>query len=177
VRRRGGRPGGRAAGLTLVEVVTASAVIALVVVGIVGGISASAKQAALAADTALAVDGARNQVEKMAARSFHTIFASFNDTGTDGSWFDIPGLTPVAGASHVGHVSFPGDNTANLYENVSSAALGMPRDLDGDGLIDGANKASTYVLLPFQITVSWRGSYGTASYTLNVLLTDRIAGS
>ena len=63
-------------------------------------------------------------------------------------------------------VGFPGA----LREDVVDAKLGMPRDLDGDGVIDTANHAGNYRLLPVIVRVRWRGATGNASAELRTML-------
>jgi hypothetical protein len=38
---------------------------------------------------------------------------------------------------------------------MTDAQLGMPRDLDADGVVDDANHANDYLLLPIRIRIEW----------------------
>ena len=42
----------------------------------------------------------------------------------------------------------------------------MPRDLNGDSLIDDLNHASDYIVLPVHVQIRWRGSFGPRKYDL-----------
>ena len=51
-----------------------------------------------------------------------------------------------------------------LHEDMDLPALGFPRDLNGDGAIDGADHAGDYSILPVQVVVRWRAAGGDAEY-------------
>lgn len=172
-------------GFTLVEVTVAAAVLAIVVVGVLGTIALGAKQSALAADTMIASDAARQMAERMASCRFRDIFALYNADANDdpggagtapGANFAVKGLAPRTGDpdGRAGRIAFPtGSSASHLREDVSIPVLGMPRDLDGDGKIDDKNKKGRYVLLPATIHVEWQSTYGEGSLALHVLFADR----
>lgn len=47
-----------------------------------------------------------------------------------------------------------------LREDYDDLALGMPRDLDGDNIVDDEDHAKDYVRLPVCVRVSWEGPNG-----------------
>jgi hypothetical protein len=49
----------------------------------------------------------------------------------------------------------------------------MPRDLDGDGVVDALNHATNYVLLPVRVRVAWRGVSGARQLDFDTLLCTR----
>jgi len=51
--------------------------------------------------------------------------------------------------------------------------LGMPRDLDGDTLVDAANHATNYRILPVHLRVEWKGVAGDASFDLYTQFIDQ----
>jgi len=57
-----------------------------------------------------------------------------------------------------------------LREDLELPELGMPRDLDGDGDIDGANHASDAILLPLLLRLEWEGSAGPQSLQMATIL-------
>jgi prepilin-type N-terminal cleavage/methylation domain-containing protein len=186
---RSGRAEVREAGFTLVEVSFAATIIAIVLTGLLGTMILSYRQSLLAADLSIAADAARRQAEVMASQRFRDIFFLYNATDEDdpngrgtgfGSGFEVQGLDPRAadGDGRVGRVVFPTRQgfPRNLVETAVIPELGMPRDLDGSGAIEGSNKEASYVLLPVTLKLEWRGVYGDASYTLHVLLADRAGG-
>jgi hypothetical protein len=57
-----------------------------------------------------------------------------------------------------------------LREDVVNAKLGMPRDLNGDGVVDANNHAGNYQLLPVLVRVRWRGVGGNGLVELPTML-------
>jgi hypothetical protein len=91
------------------------------------------------------------------------------------SYFDVTGLIPVSGApaGKPGQICFPGSTQASpntLLENVTDTNLGMPRDLNGDGVIDGNNHAADYKILPVTVRVQWQSKNGPQIYQLHTIL-------
>ena len=54
----------------------------------------------------------------------------------------------------------PSGPTLQLREDLDDPALGLPRDLNGDSIVDGLDHADDYFLLPLEVTVRWRGRSG-----------------
>ena len=158
-------------GFTLVEVVVALSTITIAIIGLIGAMAVSGEQAALAADTSLALDAARAEAEQIASTvTFTAIFSLYSVPPL--STFAVPGLVPQNGASVCGQVLFPTIGT-DLREDAVFPALGMPRDLDGDGIISSYPVDRTYWILPVRVLVQFRGSYGTSSVTLDCLISNR----
>jgi len=57
-----------------------------------------------------------------------------------------------------------------LREDLDLPDLGMPRDLNGDSMIDSANHAEDYILLPVQVRVRWNGAFGERELDLFTML-------
>jgi Tfp pilus assembly protein PilV len=72
--------------------------------------------------------------------------------------FQVEGLTPVAGQASVGTITLVTDETAT--DDALGVELGMPRDLDGDGLVSNNNVAVTARLLPVLLEVRWTSQSG-----------------
>jgi len=53
-----------------------------------------------------------------------------------------------------------------LREDYVDAKLGMPRDLNGDSLIDDLDHSGDYVVLPVHVQIRWRGNFGPRVYDL-----------
>jgi type II secretory pathway pseudopilin PulG len=53
-----------------------------------------------------------------------------------------------------------------LREDFVDARLGLPRDLNGDSLIDDLDHSLDYVVLPVHVRISWRGAFGPRHYDL-----------
>jgi hypothetical protein len=47
-----------------------------------------------------------------------------------------------------------------LREDYVDPRFGMPRDLNGDSLIDDLDHATDYIVLPVHVQIRWRGSFG-----------------
>ena len=186
LRRLHSRSRGRA-GFTLIEVTIAAAVLVIGVLGMVGSIAASLKLVGTNKETVLAHQAARGLVERMQNVTFAQVFATYNGNAADdpsgastapGTRFDVTGLAPLPVAAgqtaRAGTITFPtiaGTNT--LSESVVDAELGMPRDLNGDGVITNGAMPGSYLILPVRIQVRWRGNGGDRSISLVTLLMNR----
>lgn len=156
---------------------------ALLVTGVLGYLHVVAEAAATSqvnGERALASEAARQRIEMMKATSLADVLASFDDdpandpggAGTaPGATFAVPGLTPRAGDADgmVGAVVMPVIGGA-LREDFVDVGLGMPRDLDMDGAIDGADHSGDYALLPVRVRIEWRGRAGDSSLELRTVL-------
>lgn len=129
---------------------------------------ASARMDPVAEETRLAAEAARIELEEMRALPFAEIFPSYdessaNDPGGAGSapgaWFAVPGLLPPPGATAVGRVIFPVASGA-LSESVVDDDLGMPRDLNADGLVDALDHSGDAIVLPVRIVLEWSSKSG-----------------
>jgi type II secretory pathway pseudopilin PulG len=118
-----------------------------------------------------------------------------NATGP-GHLFEVPGLEPLDGApgGMVGRVFFPsltvevaapsggkkggivlGGATVtqwHLREDVVDEGLGMPRDLNGNNVIDTANHSSDYLVLPVRVRIEWKSGSGARRFEIVTQLGD-----
>ena len=70
----------------------------------------------------------------------------------------------------VGDIVFPEvtlGGVTSLSERVVDARWGMPRDLNGDGVITGGAIPSAYMILPVRVRIQWRGVGGNRSIELD----------
>jgi hypothetical protein len=86
--------------------------------------------------------------------------------------FDGRGLRPLADDPDgmIGELIFPTVDTLDgpeLREDVAQ------RDLNGDGVVDDANHADDYTLLPVTVRVEWDGQNGPQRLEFVALLTRR----
>jgi hypothetical protein len=148
------------------------------------------RQRVINRETAMAAEASRVLIETMRNAEFSQLFALYNQDPADdpggaasapGNRFAVPGLRPLPGAPRglVGEVRFPelalvvgGAVESELREDVENPELAMPRDLDGDSLIDDEDHAGDYLLLPVLITISWDGQLGPRQFDIHVILTD-----
>ena len=186
------RPAGRAgaagrAGFTIVEVMIAVAVLVIAIVGIVGSMLSAMALNRVNHETALAQQAARRMLEEVAGVPFRDAYVMFNQEGGDdgtsllperGAGFAVAGLQPQNGDADglCGRIEFPDVELAfgdfELSEGFADAALGMPRDLNGDGdTFDSMHDG--YRLLPVRVWVEWRGVSGDRSIRLETMLSQR----
>lgn len=59
-----------------------------------------------------------------------------------------------------------------LREDFVHELLGMPRDLNGDGVADDRDHAHDYLLLPVEVRIQWDGHLGPRSLSVFTTLTD-----
>lgn len=113
-----------------------------------------------------------------------------------GHRFAVDGLVPIVGSPDglVGEVMFPdlevmvqvgGGGTGGggliggvvggggvqvpdlqLREDAQDPDLGMPRDLNGDSLVDDEDHADDYILLPVRVRIEWEGMFGNRRFEL-----------
>ena len=109
-----------------------------------------------------------------------------------GATFAVPNLEPPAGGGPVGSIELPAVFVEvpaeggggmmfgmppppptfewQLREDFVDAELGMPRDLNGDNVIDDKNHADDYILLPIRIRMSWTGLSGARTSEIYTML-------
>ena len=121
---------------------------------------------------------------------FPEIFAAYNSVAGDdpavmvalgtvpGAAFPCPGLTPQPGDADglCGQIIFPtvmNGGVLELREDVVDPLLGMPADLNMDGVIDGLDHSGDYRILPMRARVQWRGVTGNRTFDVVTILSDR----
>ena len=79
-------------------------------------------------------------------------------------------------------VSTPGDADAlvgrvelpllggQLREDMVFPELGLPRDLNGDGIIDALDHSTDCVLIPMRVSVDWQSRKGPRTVTLTTII-------
>ncbi|MBK7877603.1 MAG: hypothetical protein IPJ77_18090 [Planctomycetes bacterium] len=179
------------AGFTVLEVTISATVLVVGVLGMVTSVAASLKLVEANREMMVAHQAARALAEQMQNGNFSQVFAEYNTVTSDdpagagrghGATFDVPGLRTTSedceeaqragGTASVGAIEFPTQGTA-LSESVVDAALGMPRDLNGDGVITSGAMPGSYLVLPVRIRLRWSGTAGTRTMTFQTLLVNR----
>jgi len=174
-----------AGGFTLLEVVFTLLLLVIGITGISRMTVAVTRAGNMQRETEIANEAARAMLERIKAESFPQAFRTFNATSTDdpggvgtapGANFAVAGLraAPDDADGLPGEIVFPTPTgqPGQLRENVTDARLDMPHDLNGDGLIDSANHATDYKLLPVLVRVHWQSVDGTVG---SVELKTRLA--
>lgn len=177
----------RRSGASLVEVLIALVVFTVSVAAYSSAVASSAQSGAERRAASLAACAARDMVERMRATAPHERFARFNANPADdpggagtapGAAFAVEGLTPLDGDPDgmVGIIEFPVIG-AELREDVDDADLGMPRDLNGDTLIDDRNHATNYTILPIRVRVEHQVRGARRTFVLHTELVDWSGGA
>lgn len=133
----------------------------------------------------LAMEASRSTIEHLRGLDLGQVFALYNDDPSDdpggpgtapGPYFVVSSLTPIEAAfeGNQGQLIFPVDSAepSILREDVDNRDLGLPRDMDGDGVIDGEDHSLDYSILPVEVRVVWRGQSGRRQLSQHVLLTE-----
>ena len=166
--------------MTLIEIVVGMTLLTIGLLGylqvLVGAVATSQGNR----EQALALEAARETMERLQATPRTEVFARFNVDPSDdpggagtaaGAAFAIVGLGPqrtdLDGLP--GEILFP-EVAGSLREDLVEPALSMPRDLNGDGAIDALDHEADWRLLPVLVRVRWRGRSGDAQIDLRTML-------
>jgi len=171
----------RRAGFTILELLVSVTVFTIGIGAVSSTLVASSSLSKSTRETSLALECAQSAMESTRGEEFSEAFARFNSTTIDdpvagtspGSLFGIDALSVRDGDADgaIGAISFPG-NGVQLREDTVDAELGMPRDLNGDGVIDALDHSGDYVVLPVRIRVEWTGQTGNRALEVVSLLVD-----
>jgi len=166
----------------MIELMIAMIVLTASVGMLTSTITATAMQSAEKSERALAVEAARGIIEDMHNQSFSELFALYNADPTDdpggvgtapGNVFNVTGLNVQATDQDgfVGEILLP-SAAAPLLENAVDQDLGLPRDLNGDLVIDELDHAADYLILPLRIRVAWTGRAGPRELSMGTMMAD-----
>lgn len=161
----------RTAAFTLVETSVSIAVLVLGVLGMVASVTAGDRLILENRQTRQAYVAAQTMFAQLQSEPIDTVFQRYNSSSSDdptgqgrapGASFTARGLlsdssTCVEGT---GSIRFPTRDGATLREDIDDPALGMPRDLDGDGVISHTALSKTPLVLPVLVTIRWATSHG-----------------
>jgi len=167
-RRRGGAPRSALGGFTLLEVGITIVILIFAVASTSAATFSLATMREHYRERTVAQEAASGLAERMQA-------LGRSEMGANGCWarnvtesvcepnglgvaFDVAGLEPLDSRAHVGSITFVVDETRTDAD--LGVPLGMPRDLDGDGYVDGTNVLETARLLPAVIELRWNGVRG-----------------
>ncbi|MBI2901589.1 MAG: prepilin-type N-terminal cleavage/methylation domain-containing protein [Planctomycetes bacterium] len=171
------------AGLTLLEVVIALAVFSIAALGLASVIFSTSRLNEGNRERTVVENAARSMIEKMRNEEFAEIFRLYNSDPADdplgpgtgpGANFAVTGLQAIEGDPDglPGRIEFP-TVVNELREDFDLPELQMPRDLSGDGLVDGNNHAADYRILPVTVVVEWRSIGGTTRTTYRTVFVPK----
>jgi hypothetical protein len=169
----------------LIDVLVAVVILTVAVCGVSSSMVSVLALNRVNRETAIAEAAARRMMEQAADTEFADVFATFNTNPADdpgpgpapGKNFAVFGLTPNEDDADgmAGEILFPTIDVGGveeLREDVVDPALGMPRDLDGDGP-DVLDHATDYRVLPIRVRIQWRGLAGPRTLTIEGMLSER----
>lgn len=177
----------------------AEVAIALVIFAISASILAQTYRAghmlrAQAREEGLATAAAQEVLELMRGARFNEVVARFdpdpfNDPGgpgtAHGATFTVAGLGPAEGDPDgiCGEVILPvvdvGTAVApdyQLREDMGPTVLGLPRDLNGDAVIDDQDHGSDAIIVPVLVRVRWQSPHGPRQLEFFTAITDYVGG-
>lgn len=173
------------AGMTLIEVVMVLGILAVAFGMFSTTMVASNRTRSINRDTALAAEAARKVFEAMRNLNQGQLYQLYNSMPADdpggegtapGPEFAILGLDALPGDldGMVGHITLAErlvDGNWQLREDVIDPALGLPRDLNGDSVLDELDHALDYLVFPVRIELDWQGRFGPRHMTVSTMLT------
>lgn len=173
----------RRAGFSLVDVCVAIAILAIAMGTLIGTVFYALRLEEANEETAAASQLARTLLERIDTLPFEQIYSAYNlnpaddpDPGVDHLAL-LHGDDPLQVLGRKGgaaiSVVFPGDEGKELREDVDNPALGLPRDLNGDGAVDKQDHSGDYTLLPVTLRLAWDGAAGPRTLELSTLLRSR----
>lgn len=86
------------------------------------------------------------------------VVAALQPGGEIGDVFNVGELRPVRGAQSVGSVTVVVDETST--DAALGIEMGLPRDLDGDGIASNTDVSASARLLPIIVETEWLGVSG-----------------
>lgn len=158
-------------GFSLVDVCLSMALLVVGLGVLIGSTFSAMKLDQVNASTALANQALRGMCEEMQAMPIDEVLDSYvlrgdeDERARDAKLARLtlrdPALASRAGKKPVAAARFPLDGDGRtLREDLDLPALGLPRDLDGDGAIDSADKRATFRILPVVLELDWEGPSG-----------------
>lgn len=173
----------RRGGFTLLEILIASSALLVAMLGFSQALVMATRSQTLTREKSVATEACRRQIELMRSNAFQYVFRRFNTTGADdvagantdpGATFAIEGLEAVDGGGFAGEIEFPVDATApgELREDLNLPTMGLPRDLDMDGVIDATDHSADAVIIPVIVRARWRGAAGPAMVEIVTYIGD-----
>jgi prepilin-type N-terminal cleavage/methylation domain-containing protein len=152
-------------GMTVIELLVTMTILAVALQMTAAALINTGKVEPQQRESSQALDGARDLCEQLRSTDPSRLFALYNDDPADdpggagsapGADFSVDGLDPrsVDVDGIVGKVEFPTVGN-ELREDLVDRDLGMPRDLNLDGVIDNLDHSADYQVLPYRIRLEW----------------------
>jgi Tfp pilus assembly protein PilV len=166
------------AGFTIIEVVITTAILVVGMVSIGLTLVASGTLRSAVEDRSRAQASLHSAVQQIQAVSSvslddpagwsQSMVNRFSAGGALGNTFPVAGLTNANGQPAVATVQVVANET--LTDLELGTDIGMPRDLNGDGLAGSNDVSADAQLLPIVVTIQWSGKAGHRQLTQGFFL-------
>lgn len=172
--------------MTLIEVMVSVLVLTLCSWMLSTTLMASSRHAENKRQQAYASEACFNLLEDLHALSFREVFARYNADPSDdpegpgtspGAHFIVLGLDARIDDEDgfVGRIHLPSAGPG-LFEDGEDSSLEMPRDLNGDLLIDGRDHKGDYEVLPIAVEVEWSSAGADRRFFVETVLAHSARG-
>jgi Tfp pilus assembly protein PilV len=159
----------RASGLSMLEVLVAFAVLALVALGMLAMVSSSQRMSGLTRERSVAMNAVNGYIEAMRSKTIGQIYndrtTPANYLPTDKVWLKNPVGEVYLGMDETGDtaVLVSGGLTSTVDFTATSTQLLFARDLDGDGAsttVFDSTTVTSMIVLPAMVKLSWDSMVG-----------------
>ncbi len=176
------RPAG-AGGFTLLELLMAMSLFSVVAAAMMACFSRCSTSDVSSDENITARSAATrimDSIRDYASSSFEDTFAYYNSDPFDdpdgygtaaGGVFTVEELSSAEETASA-QIQFP-EVDGYLREDVDDPDLGLPKDLNGDGIIGEEPVDSTYKLLPVRVVITWSGVGGQRTYSVVTVITPK----
>lgn len=171
-------------GVGLIELLVVMAIVTVALGEMVNGLVRVAQLAPNNEESARAHEALVGVVEQMRSVEFEELVATYNDDALDdpegpgtaaGMHFAVRGLKlwegDVDGRAGRIETAWTG---LELREDTDRPELGLPRDLNSDGVVDALDHAADCAIFPVRAVVEWRSGGRQRSATLSTVLVAKI---
>lgn len=176
--------------MTLLEIIFALPVVLIAASMLASTLVAIAKQRSVTLENAVVSTAVQEVFERMRNEDLRDLFRLYNAEPFDdpfgpgtapGNFFGVEGLTslPNIPPGSIGEIFLPAVNTGTgvapvweLREDMQDPDCQMPRDLNGDSVIDDQDHGADYVVMPVHVRVRWQGKFGPREFNMHTLLSE-----
>ncbi len=177
-------------GMTLMEVALAMPIIMLALGMFTQMLTAGKGLRQSSRENWLASLRAQDALETIRNQPFTDLYALYNEDPLDdpggpgtapGQHFSVVDLEPQPGDpdGFVGRITIPSRNAGTdiapdwqLREDADEPALGMPRDLNGDNVIDANDHSADFTILPVEVEIRWQSRFGPRRVLVHTLFSE-----
>jgi len=177
-------------GMTLMEIALAMPIIMLALGMFTQMLSAGTGLRQSSRENWLASLRSQDVLETIRNQDFRQLAALYNEDPLDdpdgpgtapGIHFSVAELRPLANDpdGFVGRVFIPMLNAGTeiapdwqLREDLDIPALGLPRDLNGDSVIDDQDHSGDFTVLPVEVEIEWQSRFGPRQVRIHTLFSE-----